>query len=292
MAIDNLQTKIRKTKNPTVVNLGLAASDLPPHLLTEQTDPAAAYGEFCRELMKGLKGTVCAVRFSFSAFALLGMEGISQLQRCLRSAASLGLYTLLDAPEILSAEAAQWTAQALMGEASAFACHGVIVPCYLGSDSIRPFLPLCVEQKKELFVQVRSANKSASELQDLRTGTRLVHSVAADYGNRFGEDTAAKFGYACIGFLASAGAGESLRALREKYPNRFLIADGYDLPGGNGKNAALAFDKLGHGALVCAGKSITCAWKQAQSDGTDYVEQALAAAERMRKNLGRYVTIL
>ena len=46
------------------------------------------------------------------------------------------------------------------------------------------------------------------------------------------------------------------------------------------------------GAVVCAGETITCAWKQAQSDGGDFLEQAVAAAERMKKNLTRYVTIL
>ena len=31
-------------------------------------------------------------------------------------------------------------------------------------------------------------------------------------------------------------------------------------------NGVVAFDRLGHGAVVCAGETITCAWKQAQSE--------------------------
>ena len=48
----------------------------------------------------------------------------------------------------------------------------------------------------------------------------------------------------------------------------------------------------GRGAVVCAGESITCAWKQGQSDGSDFVDCAVKAAERMKKNLTRYVTVL
>jgi hypothetical protein len=34
------------------------------------------------------------------------------------------------------------------------------------------------------------------------------------------------------------------------------------------------------------------AWKNAESDGTDYLDHAQAAVERMKKNLTRYTTIL
>ena len=46
------------------------------------------------------------------------------------------------------------------------------------------------------------------------------------------------------------------------------------------------------GAVVCGGTSITCAWKQAESDGSDWLAHSKAAAERMKKNLTRYVTVL
>ena len=71
-----------------------------------------------------------------------------------------------------------------------------------------------------------------------------------------------------------------------------FLLDGYDYPGGNGKNCAPAFDKLGHGAIVCAGGSIAGAWLTAESDGRDFVEQALETLERVKRNLTRYTTIL
>ena len=101
-----------------------------------------------------------------------------------------------------------------------------------------------------------------------------------------------KLGYSRIGALTAASSAESLRSLRGKYPRVFFLVDGYDSPSANAKNCSYAFDRLGHGAVVCAGETITCAWKQAQSDGGDFLEQAVGAAERMKKNLTRYVTIL
>ena len=44
MSIDILQDKIRKMKNPTMVDLALCAWDLPPHLLEAAGSEAKAYG--------------------------------------------------------------------------------------------------------------------------------------------------------------------------------------------------------------------------------------------------------
>ena len=292
MSVDILQEKVRKTKNPSMLELAMPISDIPPHILTEEESGAAAYARFCRELMEHLKGAVPAVRISFSAFTLLGHDGLYHLSQTLKKAVELGYYVALDAPEILSPAAAQTTAEALLGKDSLYPCDGLILSGYLGSDVIKPFLPYCKEGKKDIFVVTRTANKSAPELQDLLAGSRLVHTAAADHVNRYGADTAGKFGYTRVGILAAASSAESLRSLRTKYPKLFLLLDGFDYPNANAKNCSYAFDKFGHGAVACGGAAITCAWKQAESDGADYLDHAKAAAERMKKNLIRYVTIL
>ncbi len=288
MSIDILQEKIRKKKNPSILELAMPLSDLPPQF--EQN--AAGYGAFCRDLLDGLKAVVPAVRVSFAAFALLGPEGLQQLTETLKTATELGYYVVLDAPEIASPMMAKLTAEAMLGENCSFPCDGLIIPGYAGSDIIKPFLHYCKKGNKDVFVVARTANKSAPEIQDLLAGSRLVHAAAADHVNRYGSDTAGKFGYTRVGILAAASSAESLRALRSKYPKLFLLLDGYDYPNANAKNCSFAFDKFGHGAAACAGTSITCAWKQAESDGSDYLIHAAAAAERMKKNLTRYVTVL
>lgn len=292
MAIDVLQEKIRKTKNPSVLELALAVSDLPPHLLEEEGSAGKAYARFCREMLEHLKGTVPAVRLSFTAFALLGHDGLYQLTETLKRAGELGYYTILDAPELLSPATAKHTAELIFGADTLYPCSGLVIGGYLGSDIIKPFLPLCKKEKKDLFIVTRTANKSAPELQDLLAGSRIVHVAAADHVNRYGADTAGKFGYTQAGLLAAASSAESLRSLRSKYPKLFLLLDGYDYPNANAKNCSHAFDKYGHGAAACGSTGITAAWKDAESDGRDYLDHAKAAAERMKKNITRYITVL
>lgn len=286
MSVDILQEKIRKAKNPSVLELNLPLADLPPRF--EQS--AAGYGEFCRALLEGLKGTVPAVRFSFAAFALNGT--LEELKQTMAFASAQGYYVLLDAPELLSPAAAKMTAEALLGEGSSYACDGLVISGYLGSDVIKPFLQYTKKREKDLFVVARTANKSAPELQDLLSGTRLVHAAAADHVNRYGADTAGKFGYTRVGILAAASAADSLRTLRARYPKLFFLLDGYDYPNANAKNCSFAFDRYGHGAAACSGAGITCAWKQSEGDGEGWLDQAKVAAERMKKNLTRYVTVL
>ena len=288
MSVDVLQEKIRKSKNPTMVELLLPLSSLPPRFPAD----AKGCGSFCRELLAGLKGTVPAARFTFAAFALLGGDGMGALAQTRSVAEAMGYYALLDAPELLSPTAAQLAADRFFGEGGGYPCDGLVISGYLGSDIVKPFLPYCKDGKKDLFVVARTGNKSAPELQDLLTGSRLVHTVAVDLTNRFSGEAVGKFGYSRVGAVAAATAAESLRSLRSKYPAVFFLLDGFDSPSANAKNCSFAFDKYGRGAVVCAGESITCAWKQGQSDGSDFVDCAVKAAERMKKNLTRYVTVL
>ena len=123
MAIDILQEKIRKLKNPSMLELAMPIADMPSQFSRD----AAGYGEFCRELLTGLKGLIPAVRVSFAVFSLLGDEGISQLQMTLQAASELGYYVALDAPEIVSPMMAKCMAEAIMGEESRFFCDGLII---------------------------------------------------------------------------------------------------------------------------------------------------------------------
>ena len=286
MSVDILQDKIRKFKNPTMLELCPVFEELPPRF--EAT--AAGYAAYCLELLSTLKDTICAVRVSFGGFAMLGAAGVDALREVLTFAKKQGYYVALDAPELLSVRSAAMAAEMLLGKDSAFPCDGLIIGGYLGSDVIKPFLSYCKEGKKDIFVVARTANKSAPELQDLLSGGRLVHVAAADHVNRYGSDTAGKSGYTRVGILAAASAASSLKDLRAKYPKLFMILDGADYPNANAKNCAAAFDKFGHGAVAVVGSSVTAAWKQ-EGAGEDQ-EAALAAAVRMKKNLNRYITIM
>ena len=286
MSVDILQEKIRKLKNPTMLELFPDMGELPPGFEVG----AFGYAVYARELLTALKDVLPAVRISFGGFALLGTAGMEALSDVLTHAKKLGYYVALDAPELLSVRAAAHAAELLLGENSAFPCDSLIISGYAGSDMIKPFLACCRDGKKDLFVVARTANKSAPEIQDLLSGGRLVHGAAADHVNRYGSETAGKFGYTRVGILAAASSAPSLKDLRGKYSRLFMVLDGADYPNANAKNCSYAFDKFGHGAVAVVGSSVTGAWKQEENG--EYIHSAVAAAERMKKNLNRYVTIL
>ena len=290
MSLDILHDKIRKMKNPSMVDFGIKSGKLPQHLIAEEGSELLAYKRFCKELLEGLQEIVPAVRFPFGGFALYGPDGMQVLCDLLALAKNLGYFVVMDAPEINSPWGADRTAEMIFG-GDLFCCDALIVSPWIGSDAIKPFVPYC-KNGKSLFVVTRSPNKSAIEMQDLMTGSRFVHSAAAEIVKRFGEGFYGKGGYAQIGALASAAMPQSLMNLRQKNNRMYLLVDGLDYPSGNAKNCSLAFDRFGYGAVVCAGPMITNAWCEAQSSGEDYVDLAKQAAERMKKNITRYVTIL
>ncbi len=292
MSIDKLQEKIRKLKNPSVVDFGILPEHIPPHIQERDGDFVNAYEYFCTELLQGLKAVVPAVRFSLGTMALYGADGMVALGNLLRAAKNLGYYVFLDCPDAFSAQDAKRAAAILMDESSSFVFDGLIINAYIGSDSLKPYCAKLQETGKDLFVTVRTSNKSAPEVQDLLTGSRLVHMAMADVVYRYAEPLVGRSGYCRVAAVAAASSADSLRTLREKYKQMFLLLDGYDYPNANAKNCSNAFDRLGHGAIACAGTSITAAWQECPVDEQDFVRLAVGSAERMRKNLTRYVTIL
>ncbi len=280
MAIDLLQDKIRKIKNPTAAVFAFDETVVPPQL-------DGNVEKYFGDLLETLQGAVPVVRFSFGSFCLQE-GGITLLQKLLKKASNLGFYVILDGPEIYSVGAAEQYSTLLFAENSAFRFDGIVLSGFMGSDILKPFISRCKDSGKDVFVLIRSANKSASELQDLLTGGRLVHTAAADIISRIGESFVTRSGYSPVCAVASATAPDSLRNLREKYKHMFLLVDGFTAPGANAKNCSFAFDRLGHGALVCS-DSIVSAWKSAE--GQDPLIAAKEEAERMRHNLARYVTV-
>lgn len=280
MAIDMLQEKIRKIKNPTAAAFAFDLDVVPPQM---EGDIEKYFGD----LLSALQRIVPVARFSFGSFCLQD-GGIALLQRLLKRASSLGFYVILDGPEIYSVSAAQQYSDILFGENAPFRFDGIVLSGFMGSDVLKPFINRCKDSGKDVFVLIRSANKSASEIQDLLTGGRLVHTAAADVLSRLGESFVTRSGYSPVCAVASATAPDSLRNLREKYKHMFLLVDGFTLPGANAKNCSFAFDRLGHGALVCS-DGIVGAWKVAGEQ--DPMDAAKEEAERMRHNLARYVTV-
>ena len=307
MSIDVLQDKIRKMKNPTMFGLDPYLPILPRHITEEafaahgQTLVAAgeAYYRFCTELLDALCDIVPAVKIQSACFEALGAEGIRQMQRISKYAHEKGYYVLIDSMRGDVGSVAEIYAQAMFGSVSIgetshklHECDGLTVNSYLGSDGVKPFLPYCKQEGKNIFLLLKTSNKSSREVQDLLSGDRVVYTAMADLAQRWSEGLFGKHGYSQIGAVVGATFPQTLKLLREKYDRLFFLVPGYGAQGGTAKNVQFAFDRFGHGAVIAASRSIICAWQKTESDGRDYLDCAREAAIKMKNDIGKYVTVL
>ena len=220
MSIDVLQSKIRKLKCPIVLGLDPTRELIPPELLSEceaRLGPgpealAESFGLFCRGLLDALKKTVPAVKLQTACFEALGWQGVKVMQELLARAKKLGYYVLLETMRSDVGHVAALSAQSVFGgldfggeRVFPYPCDGLVVNGYLGSDSIKPFLPyLQGEEPKNLFVVVKSSNRSSPEVQDLISGDRVIHRAMADLVLRWNRERRGKFGDGEMGAVVGA----------------------------------------------------------------------------------------
>ena len=306
MSIDALQSKIRKMKNPTMVCICPYYDQIPAYLRenarAEFGDTLRAAAEACLAfscgILDALADIVPAVSVETACFTALGADGTTAMQQVLNYATQKGYYVLLDAMRCDIAPNAELLAQSCFGLIQVgdygyrpYVCDGVLLSSYLGSDAVKPFTRFCAEGRN-VFLLAHSSNKSAREVQDLLSGDRVVYQVMADLAMRWSTDLFGRNGYSEIGIAAAATNPTVLRTLREKYDRLFFLVPGYGTQGGNAKDVQYAFDKLGHGAAIMAGRSVLYAW-QRQDDGADHYQQyAREAALKMREQILGYITVL
>ena len=282
MSMDVLKNKIRKLRNPSALTIAPTLDTLPP-----QYTGIAGMGEYCRRVLEALKGQLPAVKVSFSHFALLGCEGLQELKSVLDTAAKLGYYVILDWQR-QEDEASAKAAAKLLLSGELWPCDAVVLSCYPGSAAVKPYIQEANAEKKDVFVVLKTAGKSGSELQDLQTGGRTVYTAGADLLAKWGDPAVERCGYSRVAAVGNASHMASLKVLREKYPRLFLLVDGLEAGNANARNASFAFDRMGYGALVCC--NLLTAW--IENPENDPVEEVVSAAQKMKRNISTYVTVL
>ena len=122
-------------------------------------------------------------------------------------------------------------------------------------------------------------------MQDLLSGDRVVYQVMADLAMRWSTGLFGTNGYSEIGIAVGATNRPVLETLRRKYDRLFFLVPGYGAQGAGAKDAQFAFDRMGHGAAIMAGRSILYAFRKQDGDGQDYQQAALQAAEKSEKTV-------
>jgi len=296
MGMDRLIERIRLLKNPTVAGLDPKLSYVPGHIreafMGEFEDPlegaAQAILEFNRGIIDALCDIVPAVKPQAAYYEMYGWQGMRALRETVAYAREKGMYVILDGKRGDIGTTAEAYAAAHLGETdagervAAFGADALTVNGYLGTDGIKPFLDVCREYDKGIFVLVKTSNPSSGELQDKLIDGKPVYEHMGEACERWGSDTVGAYGYSAVGAVVGATYPRQLSELREKLPRTFFLVPGYGAQGGGAEDVKGAFDKNGLGAVVNSSRAILCAWQKQNAGEQDYASCARAEALRMR----------
>ena len=131
---------------------------------------------------------------------------------------------------------------------------------YLGSDGVKPFVEVCKEEKKGLFILVKTSNPSSGEFQDRLIDGRPLYELVGGKVAEWGADCMGDE-YSYIGAVVGATYPEMGKVLRKIMPKSYILVPGYGAQGGQGKDLVHFFNEDGLGAIVNSSRGIIAAYK-------------------------------
>ena len=136
----------------------------------------------------------------------------------------------------------------------------VTVNPYLGSDGVQPFIDVCKEEKKGIFVLVKTSNPSSGEFQDRLIDGRPLYEWVGEKVAEWGEQAMGD-SYSYVGAVVGATYPEMGKVLRKLMPKSYILVPGYGAQGGQGKDLVHFFNEDGLGAIVNSSRGIIAAYQ-------------------------------
>jgi orotidine-5'-phosphate decarboxylase len=263
-----LYSAVQEKKTPVLVGLDPRASMLPEGMLPEGPDAsfearAAAYRQFCCEVVDVVAPLVPAVKPQVAFFEQLGPAGMVALADVIRYARAKGLLVIVDGKRNdIGSTAEAYADGFLSGANSAWQGDALTVSPYLGADSLDPFVDVCRNAGSGIFVLVKTSNPGGGMLQDLEADGKPIYEYVADYVESIAAETSEACGYGAVGAVVGATYPEQLDRLRSKMPHAWLLVPGFGSQGGTAKGVAGAFDENGFGAIVNNSRGILFAFSR------------------------------
>lgn len=274
--INKLILNIKRTKAPIVVGLDPMLSYIPEHIKAaafaefgETLEGAAeAIWQFNKEIVDKTYDLIPAVKPQIAMYEQFGLPGLMTFKKTVDYCKEKDLVVIGDVKRgdigsTSSAYAAGHLGRVQVGSKSyaPFDEDFVTVNPYLGSDGVNPFVKVCGEEKKGLFILVKTSNPSSGEFQDKLIDGRplyeLVGEKVAEWGlSCMGED------YSYIGAVVGATYPAMGKALRKIMPKSYILVPGYGAQGGKGADLVHFFNEDGLGAIVNSSRGIIAAYKQ------------------------------
>lgn len=309
--INTLTEKIKKLEAPIVVGLDPTMKLVPGHIkkraFAEYGETLKGAAEAILAYNKGIVDAVCdlvpAVKPQIAMYEQFGVEGLIAFQKTVAYCKEKGLVVIGDIKRgdigsTSEAYAVGHLGQVQVGDTMCrgFAEDFATVNPYLGSDGVQPFVKICKEEKKGIFVLVKTSNPSSGEFQDRlvlpndSTEAEKARPLYEIVGEKVAEWAADCMGeeYSYIGAVVGATYPEMGKILRRIMPKSYILVPGYGAQGGNGKDLKPFFNEDGLGAIVNSSRGIIAAYQQekyAKYGEENFADAARAAVLDMKEDI-------
>ncbi len=292
--INRLIAKIQKTHAPVVVGLDPMLEYIPEHVKQkafqeygETLEGAAeAIWQFNKEIVDNTWDLIPAVKPQIAMYEQFGIPGLTAFQKTLdycheKDLVVIGDIKRGDIGSTSAAYAAGHIGTVTVGSRMyhPFDEDFITVNPYLGTDGVKPFVDVCRQEKKGLFILVKTSNPSSGEFQDRLIDGKPLYEHVGEQVARWGADCMGD-SYSYIGAVVGATYPEMGKVLRKIMPKTYILVPGYGAQGGKGADLVHFFDEDGLGAIVNSSRGIIAAWKQEsyQKFGAEHFGEASRAA--------------
>lgn len=274
--INQLVSKIKKLNAPVVVGLDPMLSYVPEHIVTKALNEygetlegaAEAIWQFNKQIVDKTWDLIPAVKPQIAMYEQFGIPGMVAYKKTVDYCKSKGLVVIGDVKrgDIGSTSAAyavghlgkvQVGSQRIAGFDEDFAT----VNPYLGSDGIEPFIKVCKEEKKGIFVLVKTSNPSSGEFQDQLINGKPLYELVGEKVAQWGMEYMGE-SYSYVGCVVGATYPEMGKVLRKVMPKTYILVPGYGAQGGTADSLRPYFNEDGLGAIVNSSRGIIAAYKQ------------------------------
>lgn len=304
--INVLVKRIKELEAPIVVGLDPMWSYIPESIRSEAVreygETLEAAAEAVWQFNKGIVDAICdivpAVKPQLAMYEQFGIPGLMTYKRTIDYCREKGLVVIADAKrgDIGSTSAAYaaahlGTVQIGNTRQTAFGADFLTVNPYLGTDGIQPFIDVCKEEKKGIFVLVKTSNPSSGEFQDQKVDGKPLYEIVGEYVAKWGGQCMGD-SYSYVGAVVGGTYPEMGKVLRTVMPKSYILVPGYGAQGGTAKELAPYFNEDGLGAIVNSSRGIIAAYKKPEyekyGDG-GYAEAARQAALVMKEDINSVV---
>ena len=240
--------------------------------------------EFNRQVIEAVDDLAVAIKPQSAHYERFGWQGVKALAETVAMARDKGILVILDGKRNDIGSTAEKYGCAYLGSESGPGFAGLpsdalTVNPYLGSDGILPFVELCKENGRGIFVLVKTSNPSSKELQDLKIADSQT-SWAAQVGQLvedWGQSTIGRCGYSSVGAVVGATHGTEIRSFRQLMPHTLFLMPGYGAQGAGAEDVKDAFGADGLGALINSSRGVIYAFNPQSVDFASQIRDSAAA---------------